>query len=257
MFPALTRRQHGRQAPAWVVTFADLMALLTTFFILLLSFSQIDVQKYRQIVESMGQAFTTVQMPLAARPAPAPVTPRAVEAEPPAPAEPPTPARPEPVHGDPLFERFRSQLQAEIADRQLKLRRNPDGELVISFQHEAAFESGSAVLIEHFRPVIDRIAVLISLIDGQVVVAGHSDNLPIQTERFRSNWELSSARAVSVLHQLMQEAAIDPKRLVVEGHADTQPLVPNDTPQHRALNRRVEIRIQDNEAPPAAAENHG
>jgi chemotaxis protein MotB len=74
-----------------------------------------------------------------------------------------------------------------------------------------------------------------------VVVAGHTDDVPISTSRFRSNWELSSARAVTVVHSLLGNPSVDATRVVVEGHADSQPLAPNDTPDNRAKNRRVEL----------------
>ncbi|MCB1727006.1 MAG: OmpA family protein, partial [Gammaproteobacteria bacterium] len=76
---------------------------------------------------------------------------------------------------------------------------------------------------------------------GQITVAGHTDNIPISTGRFRSNWELSSARAVTVLHAMLQNRDIAEDRVVVQGLADTRPLVDNDSPQNRARNRRVEL----------------
>ena len=77
--------------------------------------------------------------------------------------------------------------------------------------------------------------------DGQIVVAGHTDNIPINTPRYRSNWELSTSRATSVVHQLLADGEMPPERFVLEGHAETQPLMPNDTSENRARNRRVEI----------------
>ena len=79
--------------------------------------------------------------------------------------------------------------------------------------------------------------------DGEVTVAGHTDNVPISTKRFRSNWDLSTARAVSVAHELLENAPLDETRFVVIGHADTRPLAPNDTAENRARNRRVDISI--------------
>ena len=78
---------------------------------------------------------------------------------------------------------------------------------------------------------------------GTIAVAGHTDERPIFTSRFRSNWDLSSARAVSVIHHILQETDIPPYRMVVQGYADSRPLVPNNTEEQRALNRRVEISV--------------
>jgi len=82
---------------------------------------------------------------------------------------------------------------------------------------------------------------------GGVVVAGHTDNVPIHTARFRSNWELSSGRAVSVVHSLLKNPEIDPSRVTIEGYADSRPLVPNDTAENRAVNRRVEMVLERGE----------
>jgi chemotaxis protein MotB len=88
---------------------------------------------------------------------------------------------------------------------------------------------------------MDRISAVLAAKPGRILVAGHTDNVPISTGRFRSNWELSSARAVTVLHSMLRNNDIDEKRIVVQGLADTQPLVDNDSPQNRAMNRRVEL----------------
>jgi len=88
-----------------------------------------------------------------------------------------------------------------------------------------------------------RISKVLATKPGKITVAGHSDNIPISTGRFRSNWELSSARAVTVLHSMLRNKDIVEDRVVVEGFADTRPLVDNDSPQNRAKNRRVELII--------------
>ncbi len=233
-------------APAWMVTFADLMSLLVTFFVLLLSVSEIDAAKYRQIAGSLRATFTgtsyiAVNAPAGSSvaPTPAPVTP----AEP-TPESPPTPTD----GADHDLQRFEQGLSEELRQGLLEVNRNREGELVITFRHEAAFESGSEVLLPQFLPVVDRIAGLIATTQGTVVVAGHTDDRPINTVRFRSNWDLSAARAASVVHRLLEMHKIEPTRLIVEGFADTQPLVPNDNEQDRARNRRVEIRIKDHRA---------
>jgi chemotaxis protein MotB len=76
---------------------------------------------------------------------------------------------------------------------------------------------------------------------GEILVQGHTDNIAISTSRFRSNWELSTARAVSVAHELLTERVLNPQRLTVSGYSDTRPLVKNDSKENRAFNRRVEI----------------
>lgn len=235
-------------APGWMTTFADLMALLTTFFVLLLSFSQIDAQKWRMIAGSMERAFGVDFLRVDSSPPPKsiigvekpPITPPGTGAEKPQkPSPAPTPPQ------DVMLERMQQALREEIDNDLLSIGRNADGELVISFRHEAAFESGSAVLVGQYRRIIGKIAQLLSQTEGTIMVAGHTDNVPIRTPRFRSNWDLSTARAVSVVHQLLERGALEPDRMIAEGYADTEPLVPNDSPENRARNRRVEVRLRD------------
>ncbi|MEJ2214315.1 MAG: OmpA family protein, partial [Gammaproteobacteria bacterium] len=96
--------------------------------------------------------------------------------------------------------------------------------------------------VEDARQITElKITAVLQDKSGKIVVAGHTDNIPIRTGRFRSNWELSSARAVTVLHAMLRNPNIEEERVQVEGHADTNPLVDNDTPENRAKNRRVEL----------------
>ena len=104
--------------------------------------------------------------------------------------------------------------------------------------------ASEAVRASSVAKVIARLRESLTQVDGTIAVAGHTDDIPIKTQRYRSNWELSSARAVSVVHALLDGSTLDPARFVVEGHGDAHPLAPNDTPENRALNRRVEITIR-------------
>jgi type VI secretion system protein ImpK len=104
------------------------------------------------------------------------------------------------------------------------------------------FESGRAEIAPSEKPLVESVARALQQLTGRVLVTGHTDNVPIRTLRFPSNWQLSKSRAEAVRALLAQTVA--PERLTAEGRADTQPLVPNDTPEHRARNRRVEITLE-------------
>lgn len=244
----MSGKQGRRGAPVWMVTFADLMALLTTFFVLLLSVSQIDAQRYRQIAGSLERAFGIQWLTQRSE---SPGHEVLMEGKPESPVEavvvqpPPLPEDLAQPQVDSNLQRFRDGLLQDIQQERLELSRNSEGELLISFRHEAAFESGSEVLLPQFRPVIDRIGRLIATTEGAVIVAGHTDDRPISTPRFRSNWDLSSARAVSVVHRLLEMHTVEGARLIAEGYGETRPLLPNDSDTNRARNRRVEIRIKD------------
>ena len=247
--------RKGGGAPAWMVTFGDLMALLTTFFILLLSFSQIDAQQYKNIAGSLERAFGVQWIKtLTESPSSQAETPRQEQDK--SLIKPLQEPLPPP---DPLSElqrRAQQRLQPQLDNGLLELHRR-EGELIISFRHEAAFRSGSASLVPRFRPIIDRIAGVLAQTEGRIIVAGHTDDVPISTPRFRSNWDLSTARAVSVVHQLLEKGRLLAGRLVAQGHGASRPLVPNEDAAGRAKNRRVEVRIEDEAAAPAGAGGDG
>jgi chemotaxis protein MotB len=136
----------------------------------------------------------------------------------------------------------REAFRAEIAGGLLEVETDQQ-RIIIRIQEKGAFPSGSATLTSSFEPVVARIGEVLARSHGQIVIAGHTDDVPISTARFRSNWELAAARSVTVVHHLAQVAGIDHSRFLIEGHADTQPLTPNDTAESRAKNRRVEVII--------------
>jgi chemotaxis protein MotB len=113
--------------------------------------------------------------------------------------------------------------------------------IIVRVKEHGSFESGSDALSGNFKPVLRIIEDVLLGTEGQIVVEGHSDNRPIATSRFRSNWALSSARAVSVAHGLFGDGRLDQARFQIAGYADTKPLVSNDNAAGRARNRRVEI----------------
>ena len=133
-------------------------------------------------------------------------------------------------------------LSEEIADGSVELESTTD-KIIIRINEKASFPSGRATLRAGFVEVLDKIHVALAEVEGTVTVAGHTDDRPINTKRFRSNWELSAGRAVSVVHALLRPGLLDSRRFLIEGHGDSHPLVANDTAENRARNRRVELVI--------------
>ena len=113
--------------------------------------------------------------------------------------------------------------------------------VIISLEGSVAFEPGVADIHPRVFPALEGIGKLINKIPNAVRVEGHSDNAPIHTQMFPTNWELSIARAVNVTKYLIEHANVSPLRLSAVGYGDSKPLLPNDTEKHRAKNRRVEI----------------
>jgi len=140
-----------------------------------------------------------------------------------------------------LTERLRSMI--DTGQLQVKIRK---GRMLISLPNDVLFDSGSAVLKEAGQSAVQKVAqALAPLGDRQFLVAGHTDDKPIHTRRFASNWELSTARAVVVTRALVA-AGMKPDTLGAVGYGEFDPIVPNDTPEHRAQNRRIEIQLQPN-----------
>ncbi|TGN39445.1 flagellar motor protein MotB [Marinobacter confluentis] len=252
-------KKHSRGSPAWIVTFADLATLLLTFFILLLSFAEMDVEKYRAMANSMTVALGGTPV-LTDVPGGRPVSVIATEPAPAAPADPvdePQPAiiderddgdAPTKISGGiiDLASALIQELETEVASGDLSVNYDQE-QVIIRFAEDAAFRSGEAEMKPEMLPIIERVVDVLSACTGDVVVAGYTDDRPISSGRYRSNWDLSAARAVSVVHELVMNRNVPAERVVAAGRAETNPLVANDTPENRARNRRVEIAIRNPE----------
>ncbi len=254
--------------PSWLMTFADLMTLLLTFFILLLGFSEMDVEKYRAMATAMSQAFgvsfvpTSRRLPDAASlPAPSTVVatgPSATAAiedgtGPAVAAATTTGAAPSAATASDAAAQFAEHedlagvliatLEEQIDAGDVSVQYDAE-EVLLSFSERATFGSGSDALQPSVRVVLGKVVRVLQACRSSILVAGHSDERPVTSGRFRSNWDLSASRAVSVVHELVLDGSLDPRRVAAVGHAETHPLVPNDSDENRALNRRVEIHVQ-------------
>ena len=255
-------------APMWMVTFADLSTLLLCFFVLLLSFSEMDVAKFKQLAGSMREAFG-VQADIKAKQIPKGTSIVAREFSPGEPK--PTALNQvrqftidsnkntlkftDPDESKTLQENLDRQVLAEAEANRIAeglgkeieegkvIVRSVGAVTVIHILERGSFELGGAEIQPGFKPVLRKIHDLMIETEGIIRVAGHTDNLPISTSRFRSNWSLSSGRAVSVAHEFMRRGVIDAERFVVAGHADTMPIGDNSTSEGRSLNRRVDVSI--------------
>ncbi|WP_432403325.1 OmpA/MotB family protein [Wukongibacter sp. M2B1] len=118
-----------------------------------------------------------------------------------------------------------------------------ENELVIRFKNNILFDSGSAKITENGYRILDKIADKLKMIDNNFVVEGFTDNIPINTEQFPSNWELSSARAINVVKFFIDKKHISDKRISFSGWGERKPIASNNTEEGRAQNRRIEVRI--------------
>ncbi|ULG79785.1 OmpA family protein [Leptospira interrogans] len=134
-----------------------------------------------------------------------------------------------------------NKLTDEIKKGQIRLKRFHN-RLVINIDDKISFDSGSADLKKQILPALDKIKEILGNYPGNlIVIEGHTDNVPIRTKKFSDNWQLSGERALSVLHYFLESKILDPRNFSLAGYGEFQPIVSNDTPENRALNRRVDI----------------
>lgn len=245
-------------APAWMATFADLMSLLMCFFVLLLSFSEMDIQKYKQVAGSMKFAFG-VQRKVEADTIPRGTSVIKQEFSPGKPSPSVIPVMKQQTADDSRDElRVNASVSPEVQDLLARIEEGLKEEIdedvleivvfsdsvMIRIREADAFPSGSAQLQPGFRPILDKLEGLLEeKEENRIIVSGHTDNMPISTSLYPSNWVLSAARAASVVHYLSEVRSVDPGRIEIRAFADTQPVSDNDTPENRAKNRRIEINI--------------
>ena len=120
--------------------------------------------------------------------------------------------------------------------------------LVIRLLEGAFFDSGHAILKQEAMVLLDEVALVLEGVDKQIRIEGHTDNVPINTVKFPSNWELSTARAVTVLKHLITKHNLSPYQIAAVGYGEYRPLVPNTTSENKAQNRRVDIVVLRTEA---------
>ena len=219
---------------AWMVTFADLIMLLLTFFVLLLTMSSMDAKKLRKLMTHFTESTGVLEFASSGK--------------------------------VPDFSTFISQynntdsllvvdqnhfltkikLSSEIKnmleDINEKINLSDDERgVVLSFNEKILFDPGKAIVKKEIFPILDAVADAIYECPNDILIIGHTDNIPIKSKLYKSNWELSAYRGLSVLDYFLKEKELSPSRFYVGGFGSFRPIYPNDTPKNRSLNRRVEI----------------
>jgi chemotaxis protein MotB len=228
----------------WLVSYADFMTLLFGLFVVLYAFARADQKKQVQVVESIDTAFKALGIfPSATR------TPGANGAASSDQAAMPmnivmgedvlSPAQ---VRDD--LEHVRKELTQtlsnQVAQHTVSLQMGRDG-LVISLREAGFFEAGSATPKQETLSTLKQIAVALGKTPYDLRIEGHTDNSPIHTAAFDSNWELSSARATRIARLFLDMKALPPDRISAAGYAEFHPVAPNSSPEGRAENRRVDL----------------
>lgn len=248
----------------WLVSYADFITLLFAFFVVLFASSQTDKHKQDQLARAIQNAFIEMGIfdPHSKLP---PLDDRASSLS-------DSSGKPNPLDlmaqanaNQEDFTTLRNQLSKllskEIDGHSVEIYEDGDG-LVISLREAGFFDSGSAVVRSSTLPVLDRIAQSLAKSNHNLRIEGHTDNVPIHTIAFSSNWELSTERATAIARIFLQETDMDPARLSAAGYAQYHPIASNATAEGRAKNRRVDVivlartfRLQPSTVDRIAAEN--
>ena len=214
---------------AWMATFADMMTLLLCFFILLLSFATMDIVKFRDamgsVQEALGVQFEHFGQFEAVASSPLQTDPH------------------EEALGigedKALLEELNSAIEEEGLENEVSAKIDGRG-VIVRINGQVLYQRGDAALKQESTALLTKIAGLAKGTDHRIMIEGHTDDLPIQTVRYPSNWELSTARAIAAM-RFFVEQDVDAQRVGVAGYGDLRPIEVNDSEEHRAANRRVEF----------------
>lgn len=221
--------EGGTGRDRWLLTYADLITLLLAYFIVMFAISQTDLEKFEKLSASLRRAFNNVDLASVLESAGG-----GGEGF---------------LDGLPAQNRDFVRISADLA--RLAQEKGLEGEIsvnsrregvVISISTSVLFDSGSAEIRPESEETLNTIANLLRGMPNEVRIAGHTDNIS-PYPKWPSNWELSAARAIQVVKYLANQGGLESRRLSAIGYGEQRPLFPNDTPEHRQKNRRVEILI--------------
>jgi chemotaxis protein MotB len=223
-------------APLWMATYSDLATLLLTFFVLMLSFANMDVVNFQVALGSIRKAMG-VQYEVKGR----------FEAQNTTPIE----FAPRQSHNKiemmDVVRKAEKQVTRAVKkagkSKAVDVKGTPRG-LVVRMRDAVLFDRGRAELKPGGREALKIIEEIFAAFGGQMTIEGHTDDVPIYSTEFKSNWELSAARSIAVLRYFTGELEIGQERMQIAGYADTRPLVPNTSESGRTRNRRVEFLFQ-------------
>jgi chemotaxis protein MotB len=236
------RKKTGKEVnhERWLITYADLITLLLIFFVVLFSFSNIDAKKFAGIAMSLSQALGGGAGMVVSGQGPSvvsgtPISEERIETRINLNQE---------VLENIRLQKIKAQIEKYAQEQGLAARvtaRIEERGVVVSIQDTALFLLGSADLTPQAREIVRKVGQILLTTDNFIRVEGHTCNLPIRTVRFPSNWELSTARATSVVQELLKTTGFPPQRLSASGYGEYRPLVPNNSEINRQQNRRVDF----------------
>ena len=231
----------------WLVSYADLMTLMFAFFVVMFASSQTDKGRAKQVSDSVESALASGGMTAAVREVLGGTVDEkgkgnAMMKGPGGSNKSTAPNSKTVAELAPSMQFLTKELQSEIKTGKIELRLEARG-LVVSLRQAAFFPSGEDTIDVKTFPTMDKIASTIKGLPNSVRLEGHTDSVPIHTARYRSNWELSAARAIAMLELLTTRYGVPRERFAIAGYAETVPVGSNETNEGRAHNRRVDVVI--------------
>ncbi|MHB1421121.1 MAG: flagellar motor protein MotB [Bacillota bacterium] len=231
----MSRRKSGEEGhennERWLLTYADMITLLMIFFIVMYTISNVNAQKFHTLAKSLNVAMNGGTTPLEGG---------AFVEMPEAPDTGSTESQAESNAYTAVAAELNKYLKEQHLDKEVAISVEERG-LVVSFEDTVLFPKASSDITPQAKEIIGRVGKILRQMPNYIRVEGHTDNLPIDNARFKSNWELSVLRATSVVHILVKETGINPKRISASGYGEYRPVAPNDSEQNYAKNRRVDI----------------
>lgn len=235
MKKTIKKKESHDNVERWMVSYADFLTLLFCFFTAMFAISNVDTHKLGKFVDSMRQAFHSAGVPA-----------NGISV----------------IDGVHVFVPSDAEIESQIKEMLDSLIRDLNGVVsvyrdkrgvTISVEDKIFFKTGFATLKEDARKVLDKVAAVLQQFPNKIRIEGHTDNIPVQSGRFPSNWELSATRAISVAKYFVDNHDINPWRISTIGYAEFRPVASNDRPEGRAKNRRVDIvllnKLESNKEP--------
>ena len=219
-------------APLWLLTYGDMVTLVLTFFVLLYSMSSIDAQKFELMALSFQGAMGFLPGGKTVQPDSSVYGGQTAQSA----GESPRSS----TDTQYIARNMRNYLRAEGLEKEIEVRVDQRG-ITVSLSDQFLFDSGRAELKPSGMRVLFKIAEFVKDVVPAAAVEGHTDSVPLLGGIYRDNWGLSAARAAAVTSYLQDRAGFDPQKLQAVAYGPNRPLVPNDTPEHQALNRRVDL----------------
>jgi len=224
----------------WLLTYSDLITLLMVFFVIMYAMSNVDAEKYQRLSTSLSSAFLSEEQLAEVLSKAEANSEKQTESETPSDA-----ADDEQGNTDAQdLEKVASKVNGMLKEKQLESDVSvsiAERGVVISLTNTVVFEPGKADIKPDFRALLIQLGSTIKNVDNYIRIEGNTDNVPMSSEQFASNWELSVERATQVVRLLIAESGVNPQKISAIGYGEYRPKVPNDTPEHRAQNRRVDI----------------